>query len=277
MSEVTPVYGIEATLEWPELQVVPKVTIACKTDLGLVRENNEDKFEYFLPEDSARLAARGLLFVVCDGMGGHEAGQIASELASKRFIEGYMSNASPSAAVALRDAVRSANRIVHDVATAIPSRRGMGTTLSALALVQRSAWVAQVGDSRVYRLREGELEALTTDHTWVQETVDSGAMTQEEAEAHPYRHMLTRAIGTDRNVEPDVFEFDLLPGDVFLLCSDGLTNHVPENVIAERLGLEGVSDACASLIQQALAGGGSDNATALVVRVDSLESIAGDA
>lgn len=271
MEETTAEYAVQELAPRVALQVRPSVTVAAKTDLGRVRENNEDKFEYFLPSSDDALASRGLIFVVCDGMGGHEAGQIASELACKTFIEVYRNHPAEDPGEAARSAAASANRFVLDVARAVPSRRGMGTTLSALMIVQDRAYVAQVGDSRVYRLRNEELVQLTTDHTWVEETVAMGTMAREEAERHQYKHVLTRAIGTEAEVRTDIFEEGVSVGDVYLLCSDGLTNHVSDDEIERTLAASGPSEASWALVTKALLGGGSDNTTVIVVRVDGLE------
>lgn len=251
------------------LKCVPKVTVACKTDIGCVRENNEDKFEYYLPESEPLLAVRGLVFVVCDGMGGHAAGQIASEIACKSFLYAYLHHESPDPEDAARTAVSHANRFVHDAALAIPERRGMGCTLSALMLVQDQAITAQVGDSRIYRLREEELTQLTAEHTFVEELVRSGLMDRETASRDPRSHVLTRAIGVETSVEPEITTRDLLPQDVFLLCSDGVTNLVSDDRIAEFLRLP-PSEAAWALVNTALQEGGHDNATAVVVRVDDI-------
>ncbi|MFN3684206.1 MAG: PP2C family protein-serine/threonine phosphatase [Fimbriimonadaceae bacterium] len=272
MDEITAEYQTEQLAPLPPLRVRPRVTVAAKTDLGRVRENNEDKFEFFLPEDEAALATRGLVFVVCDGMGGHAAGQIASELACKTFLDVYYNHPAAEPEPAIRSAVSAANRFVADVAQAVPARKGMGTTLSALILLQDQAYTVQVGDSRVYRLRDGALERLTRDHSWVEEAVRSKLMSREEAEVHPYRHMLTRAIG-NADDPPDIDLYDLREGDVFLLCSDGLTNHVSDESIAMMLGTFGPSEAAWRLVQAALADGGSDNCTVLVVRLDALERV----
>ncbi len=270
MDEITAEYQTEQLAALPPLRFRPRVTVAAKTDLGRVRENNEDKFEFFLPEDEAALATRGLVFVVCDGMGGHAAGQIASELACKTFLDVYFNHPSTEPEPAIRSAVSAANRFVADVAQAVPARKGMGTTLSALILLQDQAFTVQIGDSRVYRLRDGSLERLTRDHSWVEEAVRSKLMSRDEAEVHPYRHMLTRAIG-NADDPPDIDLYDLRVGDVFLLCTDGLTNHVSDESIAMMLSTCGPSEAAWRLVQAALADGGSDNCTVLVVRVDALE------
>ena len=166
--------------------------------------------------------------------------------------------------------VQAANRFVVDVGRAIPSRKGMGTTLSGLILLQDSAYVVQVGDSRVYRLRDGGLSMLTHDHTWVEEAIRAGMLRPEEAETHPYKHVLTRAIGSEGDVRPDVFTHEIKTGDLFLLCSDGLINHVDDASIAEILKSKTPADAAWNLVGQALLGGGSDNTTVLLVRIDDL-------
>lgn len=268
--ETTAEFEREELFAKKPLSVRLGVTVACKTDLGRVRENNEDKHEYFIPEDEGVLASRGMVFVVCDGMGGHAAGQIASELACKTFINVYLSHQGESPEDAAIAAVVASNRYVVDSARAIPARRGMGTTLSALALCEDSAITVQVGDSRVYRLRDSKLERLTCDHTFVEEQVKAGTLTREQAESHPYAHVLTRAVGVEEAVAPDVTRFDLLEGDVFLLCSDGLTGHVDDETIRKAL-QSAPSEAAWKLVSLALHGGGRDNCTVLIVRVDRLE------
>lgn len=274
MEDITAEYDLQELTAPVELKFRPRVTLAARTDLGRVRENNEDKFDFYMPEDERSLATRGLMFLLCDGMGGHAAGQIASEMACKKFIAEYLHYPSSDPEAAARTAVALANRFVLEVARTIPSRRGMGTTLSALLLIQDRAMVVQVGDSRIYRLRGEALERLTEDHTWVEEVVKAGIMVREDAEIHQNRNMLMRAIGVDEadSSRPDIFWYDLQPGDVFLLCSDGLTNHASDEQIGEYLKSD-PSDAAWKLVDAALAGGGSDNCTVLIVRVDRLESL----
>ncbi|MFZ4506573.1 MAG: PP2C family protein-serine/threonine phosphatase [Fimbriimonas sp.] len=272
MEEITAEYAVSTLSPAVELRAVARVTVACKTDLGRVRENNEDKFEYYIAEDNDTLAKRGLIFVVCDGMGGHAAGQIASELATKTFVEVYLNHPASEAPVAMDAAVVAADRFVTDVSIAVPGRKGMGTTLSSLILLQDEAYSVQVGDSRVYRLRDGALSPMTTDHTWVNEAIEKGIISEAERETHQYRHVLTRAIGaSDFRVQPDIRRFDLQEGDVYLLCSDGLLNHVPDPQIEAILKAHAPAEAAWKLVSTALLGGGSDNTTVMIVRVDSLE------
>lgn len=271
MEESTAEYAVSDLLPSAPLLYKPWVTIACKTDLGRVRENNEDKFEYYVPEDERTLATRGQVFIVCDGMGGHAGGQFASELTAKTFIDVYLNHPGEDLQASMRAAVVAANRYVVQVGTAIPARKGMGTTLSALILVQNQAHAVQVGDSRIYKLRAGKLEQMTLDHTWVEEATRAGMITAAEAENHPYKHVLTRAIGGDANVEPDIFSWEVEEGDTYLLCSDGLLNHVADPEILALM--EGISpsEAAWKLVAAALNGGGSDNTTVMIVRVDSVE------
>jgi len=273
MEETTAEFAVSEIAPVVPLRFRPKVTISCKTDLGRVRENNEDKFEYFLPSTDAQLASRGMVFVCCDGMGGHAAGQIASELTCKTFIEVYLHHPSEDCSVAATSAAVAANRFVLDVARAIPDRRGMGTTLSVLIIVQDRAVVVQVGDSRVYCLRDGKLTRLTQDHTWVEEACRNGELTYEEAQNHPYQHVLTRAIGSDETLQPDVEWRDVQSGDLYLLCSDGLINHVTDSQIEKTLSESGPSEAAWKLVGMALADGGSDNCTVLIVQVNDLEEV----
>jgi protein phosphatase len=270
MDEITAEYTTDQLREPAALRCTLGLTIACKTDLGRVRENNEDKFEYFLSEDPASLATRGQVFLVCDGMGGHAAGQIASELACKTYIDVYLNHGSPSPQLAAEAAVSAANRFVYDIATTIPGRKGMGTTLSALMLVQDQAIVAQVGDSRVYRLRGGAIQCLTQDHTWVDEAIKRGEITPDQASTHPYRHVLTRAIGTEPSVAPDILISEVMQGDTYLLCSDGVMNHVSDDQLQTMLDQNTPSRAAWKIVNSALMDGGSDNTTVIVVRVDSV-------
>lgn len=269
--EITAEYPVDALTEAPPLRACVHVTYGAKTDLGRVRENNEDKFEVHQPEDPRLLALRGHVYIVCDGMGGHNAGQIASELACKTFLDVYYNHPAADAQVAARAAVEAANRFVRQVGLAIPSRRGMGTTLTALILLQDQALWVQVGDSRGYVLREGTIRQVTPEHTWIDQAIRSGMLTPEEAATHPYQHVITRAIGTEDAVEADLVLEPVHEGDLFLLCSDGLTNHVSDEALRQAMGEFGPSEACWRLVGSALADGGSDNCTVVIVRVNRID------
>jgi protein phosphatase len=274
MEETTAEYSSGQLAPSTDLRVIPSITVACKTDVGRVREINQDKFEYFLTEDESLLASRGLVFLVCDGMGGHAAGQVASELALKTFIDVYLSHPASDPSAAARAAVQAANRFVMDNARAFPARRGMGTTLVALLVVQDQAIVVNLGDSRLYRLRNGELLQVTTDHTYPNELYRMGMIKEEEIATHPQHHVLTRAIGVEGSeIEPDIETLELKVGDTFMLCSDGITNHVTDEEISAIMSSHGPSSAAWKLVGQALVGGGTDNATAMVVRIDGLTEV----
>lgn len=269
MDEITAEYSASDFQLQVPMRVDLLTTVAARTDMGRVRENNEDKFEFFVAEGLKR-ASHGSVFLVCDGMGGHAAGQIASELGSKTFLDVYYQQTAPTAESRLLAAIQAANRHVLQAARAIPGYRGMGCTLSGVVLIQDAGYVVQVGDSRVYRLRQGVLDRLTEDHTWVDEALKNGIITAEEAPTHKYRHVLTRAIGTEDLIEPHVIPIGLETGDTFLICSDGVTNHVSDEQIGLVLEREPPSNAARELVNLALAGGGSDNATALIVRIDGM-------
>ena len=271
MDEITAEFGSEQLAPSAELRTRVRATVACKTDLGRVRENNEDKLEYYVSEDDAVLATRGSIYLVCDGMGGAAAGQIASELTSKTFIDVYLHHPSENPQIAMAAAVGAANRFVLDVSRAVPSRQGMGTTLSGLILIQDKAYIVQVGDSRIYRLREGELQQLTEDHSWVEEALKLKMITPAEAETHPYKNVITRAVGTEGDLSPDLFVHELAVGDIFMICSDGLIRHVDDPTIRQILGEHDPASAAWRLVGLALQNGGSDNTTVMIVRIDSLE------
>ncbi len=271
--DITAEYAPSELTQPAKLSTRVRLRVGAKSDLGRVRENNEDKFEYYIPQDDTVLAARGSAFLVCDGMGGHAAGQIASELAAKTFIDVYYSHSAEEPIEAIIAAIRAANRYVLDVGRSVQGRRGMGTTLTALIIRENSIWVGQAGDSRLYRLRDGNCERLTRDHTFVEESIRFGSMTKEEAEVHPHRHVLTRAVGAEDLLVPDVEKHDLRAGDRFILCSDGLTNHVSDAAIGDAMSRLGPSELAWFLIGLALQDGGSDNTTVLSVFVDGLDPV----
>lgn len=262
----------EVIREWEERadwarHIILQTTLGAKTDLGRIRENNEDKYEFFQPEDEDTLALKGAFYAVADGMGGHSAGQIASELALKTAVKAYYSDNSPLLEESLKSAVQQANAIIHDAARAIIERSGMGTTMTALVLRGDEAFIAQVGDSRCYRLRDGKFEQITEDHSWVQEQVKRGGMTKEEAEYSPYKNIITRSLGNQPTVEVDVFQEELEPGDVFLLCSDGLSGEVSDDEMRKALTDNSPSKAAMQLVELALDHGGRDNVTVLILAV----------
>ena len=234
---------------------------AALTDRGRKRPSNEDAFGYSV-EDG--------VYVVCDGMGGAAAGEIASSLAVDEMLRVLASrnqNGEAPLPDAAKQAVFAANQAIYSRAQRNHRLSGMGTTLVALTAEERHVWVLNIGDSRCYRLRNGHLEQLTLDHSLVEEQVRAGRMTQAEALRSPLRNVITRALGTQCRVTPDIFELEAEPGDLFLLCSDGLTRELTdpiiESLLANDLALE---EMCARLVNAAKKAGGHDNITCLLVR-----------
>jgi len=256
-----------------ELRVVPTVSFGAKTDIGRVRENNEDKHEFFLPEEVHQKAARGSTFIVCDGMGGAEAGQIASELATKTFLDVYYNHRSADPAEAAVAAAKAANRYVSDVSRSIPSRSGMGCTLTSLSFVQDEVVLAHVGDSRAYRVRNAQIEQISEEHTYVEDQVRMGTLTQAEAEDSPYKHILSRAVGAEPDVDPQVSRWPVEVGDIYIICSDGVSNELPNDKLLALASNGGPSAAAWRIVNDALLSGGRDNATAMVIRMDALTSL----
>jgi protein phosphatase len=251
-------------------KIVPVLKIAAKTDMGQVRENNEDKFEFYEPEDPSILAARGCVYAVADGIGGAQAGQIASELLLKTLIAGYYDNPSPDLVTALYESIVAANDRIHSLAQMIPERNGMGATLTATVFCEDRVIVAQVGDSRAYCLRNGTLFQITQDHSWVEEQVRAGVMTREDAESSPFKNVITRSVGAAPTVNPDFYEEQAQPGDIWVLCSDGLTAYASQDEIAAIVGSSPPSEAVRQFIEMANARGGRDNITAFVIAVRGL-------
>lgn len=230
------------------------------THTGLVRQNNEDAF-LLLPDIN--------LFAVADGMGGHAAGEVASNIAVDTLADLIgRSDQTKQPGKTLSAAVATANEKIFTQAKNQPSQQGMGTTLSALWVPGSAgrAYLAHVGDSRIYLYRHHQIKLITADHSFVSEMVRNGNITAEEAEHHPRRNMLTRALGAADSVEVDLLEMDLLPGDMLLGCTDGLSSLVSHQEIANILKHSGdLTTKLQQMVDLALARGGHDNVTALLV------------
>jgi serine/threonine protein phosphatase PrpC len=278
MQEITAEFSAEelgGAIPNEPLRIVPRVKFVARSEIGHARENNEDKFDFYEPDEEPLLAARGSVYLVCDGMGGHNAGQIASELAAKQFLHAYY-HLGGTAQEAARHAILQAHHYIAEMASKIPSRYGMGTTLTALILKQDEAILAHVGDSRCYRLREGVFEQLSRDHTLVARLVEQGILTPEQAKYHPQRNVIRQAVGVadpTEPLEPDIETFALQAGDLYLLCSDGLTDMVDDAEIEAILRDEPPTRAAWRLVDRALANGGRDNITVALVRVAALEGV----
>jgi PPM family protein phosphatase len=263
--------GSEAR-ETRQLEVPPpsafEIDASVQTDKGCVREINEDSGRMVRPSDPALLAAKGTLLVVADGMGGHSAGEVASQLAADVVTRLYYeTRAEPGQA--LRHSVEEANRRIHSAAAEDSAKHGMGTTCTALALCGGRAYAAHVGDSRLYMLRAGQLYQLSEDHSAVNEMVKLGIITKEQARTHEDKNVILRALGTTPEVEVSVLEpFDVREGDRYLLCSDGLHDLVLEDEIAAVLSeSEDTHAAGERLITMAKERGGHDNITVGIIAI----------
>jgi len=249
------------------------VEVAGKSDIGCVRKNNEDNLGW---------DASAGIFVVCDGMGGAAAGEVASKLAVdtllQYFRQGQQSGVYPPAgpptqglsprAQHLSSAIHMANAAIHDAGIKKSSQRGMGSTIVAVVFQENFYSIGHVGDSRIYLIRDGKIKQLTEDHSLVMEQVRRGLITKEEAEQSEMQNIIIRALGSEATVQPDLTDMVALPHDVLLLSSDGLTKHVKDErlreIIEEAPSLEA---ACEQLIKAAKDDGGDDNITCLLVRM----------
>ena len=232
------------------------------SDTGRQRRANEDA-----------CFARAPLFVVADGMGGAQAGEVASRLAVEAFEPGLDDDGPQSAEAALRDRIRLANERIHELAQSDRARQGMGTTITAAVVGEHDVAVAHVGDSRAYRLRDGAFERLTDDHSLVEELQRQGKLSAQEATHHPQRSIITRALGPEPSVEVDSATWPAEPGDVFLLCSDGLTSMVQDGDMAAVLReAPSMERAARALVAAANEAGGRDNITVVLFRLEEVAS-----
>jgi serine/threonine protein phosphatase PrpC len=251
-----------------------KLTIqaAGRTDVGVVRANNEDNFGYDVREG---------IFVVCDGMGGQAAGELASKIAVETVMNYFHQDNQKSdsqvlgrgfeevsdRANALANAIHLANQAIQDAAASNPGQAGMGSTIVAVCTGGTEFSIANIGDSRIYLIRGDAIQQLTSDHSLVMEQVRRGLMTLEEAEKSEMQNVIVRALGTEESVEPDLEDHEFVPGDVLMLCSDGLSRYVKDAAILELIrGNEDLEQACEKLIDAAKNGGSDDNITCLLVR-----------
>jgi serine/threonine protein phosphatase PrpC len=245
---------------------------AGKTDVGLVRKNNEDNFGYDI---------RNGIFVVCDGMGGQAAGELASKIAVDTVLGHFNQQERGDGsevlgrgfaevserANALANAVQLANKAIREVSARDSGSAGMGCTLVAVRVEGNLFSIAHVGDSRIYLIRAGAIQQLTTDHSLVMEQVRRGLITLEEAEHFEMQNVIVRALGSEDSVEPDLADLSLEENDTLLLCSDGLSRYVKDNEMLDVIGrIDNLDDACAGLIEAAKTGGSDDNITCLLIR-----------
>jgi PPM family protein phosphatase len=246
----------------------PGIEIASLTDVGRQRTNNEDSYLYWEPDSDQEFSRKGRLAVIADGMGGYEGGQEASRLAVETVREVYDSAFEDDPQKALIAGFASAHTNIQRFAIEHPHFQGMGTTCTALSIVDSRLYFAHVGDSRLYLVRGETLSRLTRDHSYVGRLVESGIVRSEDAESHPQRHILTAALGSGREVNPDFPESPLAleDGDQLMLCTDGLWSLVGENEVAAVIHANSPAESCLALIKLALDRGAPDNVTAVVLR-----------
>ena len=241
---------------------------AMLSDRGRVRSDNEDCAAYVLPRPGDATDRRPALAIVADGMGGHAAGEVASRIACEIVLRRALAGgATPP--VLMREAIAQANTAILDEAARDDALAGMGTTLTVVLLVDGRAYLGHVGDSRAYILRGHRLHRLSRDHSLVAEMVRLGQLSAAAARTHPNRNVIYKAVGTNPELEPAIYDRGLpvRPGDRLLLCSDGLTDLVPEPVIARELDGHEPLETCRNLVQRALDAGGHDNVTVGVFHV----------
>ena len=255
------------------------VTLGARSDIGMTRSANEDAFCALAGPDAP--AGADALLAVADGMGGHKAGEVASEMAIRGLVarlsrDGVAAQVTGGLVQALQLTIGELNAEIHRAGSR-PETRGMGTTLTAAVITGRALTIGHVGDSRAYLLRDGELQQLTQDHSWVAEQVAGGVLTPAEAEVHPWRNILTRAIGVEPGVQVDGMTVEVTKGDLLLVCSDGVHALVRDDEISGLLAGGGPQSSSREIVDLANAKGGIDNITVVVARIDSVNSREGPA
>ena len=231
--------------------------VGIKSDVGNVRELNED-YAAFIEDE------RFKIYLVADGMGGHNAGEIASKLAVKSIIR-YLLEHSEEDENILLNAVKYANNEIYEISQKNDKCKGMGTTITGCFIKGDMIQVVNVGDSCCFSIKDNEIKKVTKDHSWVQELIDAGAITEEEGRVHPKKNIITRALGTNSSVKIDIFNIDKNESSMFLLCSDGLSNEVQKEEMVEIVNrYKNFNEACEKLVDLAKARGGKDNITVLL-------------
>jgi serine/threonine protein phosphatase PrpC len=244
-----------------------RLVVAQRTDVGRKRQHNEDNVAYIIPKDEQLLARKGALFIVADGMGGHAAGEVASEIAVSTVCNLYYQNTDPDVPANLVSAIRYANLAIYQSARENQQQSGMGTTCVTAVLRGETAFVANVGDSRAYLVRRGMVKQVTQDHSWVMEQIQMGNLSEEEARTHEMRNVITRSLGPFPDVDVDIFAEQLEEGDALVLCSDGLSGMMTDIDILRIVESFSPQESVIQLLEYANAQGGADNITAIVIRV----------
>ncbi len=251
------------------MRVRPGVELASLSDVGCQRENNEDRYSYWESPSDEQFALKGRLAIVADGMGGYEGGQEASRIAVEAIEEVYANGIGGDPRSWLLEGFQTAHHRIQEYADKNPDLQGMGTTCTAIALLDHLLYYAHVGDSRLYLVRDSLVSRLTHDHSYVGRLVESGIIRAEEAESHPQRHILTAALGAGNNVIPDAPEqpVSLQSGNVLVLCTDGLWGLLTDQEIQDAIAEKSPDDICRTLVETAKQRGGPDNITVQVLRV----------
>jgi protein phosphatase len=253
----------------PQRRLVIRAVL--RTDVGLVRSENQDFGTYTTAEEEQESHPGGRLLIVADGMGGHRGGATASRLAAETVKAQYLGSETADIPAALKESLVRANARIFSEAQSNPELRGMGTTTSVLAVRGDQGWLAHVGDSRIYLVRDDDIRQLTDDHSLVATMVREGLLTSAEAENHPRRNVLQRSMGVAEEVEVDVRgPIEIQPGDTFILCSDGLHGLVKENELKE-IAKKPIEAAADEFLRRALERGAPDNVTVIVARVENAE------
>jgi len=253
-----------------------RLAAAALTDVGRKRERNQDNIIEYIPPEQDELNEKGALFVVCDGMGGHAAGEVAAELGVKTIREVYFATRDEDVISAIARAVKTANETIYARARSHPEYSGMGTTCVALIINGGRAYIVNIGDSRAYIARDGKVRQVTQDHSWVAEQVRMGMLTEEQARVHTHRNVITRSLGTQPTITADLFVETLHDGDRILLCSDGLHGYVDEQLLIRDILAQNTPEMTTrQLIDMANENGGPDNISAIIVDVLEAPEVVG--
>ena len=252
------------------MKVRPGIELAGLSDVGCQRENNEDRYAYWEPADDQTFLLKGRLAIVADGMGGYEGGQEASRIATEAIEEVYADTVVGDPRSWLLAGFQTAHTRIQQFGAKYTDLQGMGTTCTAVALLDHQLYYAHIGDSRLYLVRNSSVSRLTHDHSYVTRLVENGIIRAEEAESHPQRHILTAALGAGASVTPDCppEPISLHSGDVLVLCTDGLWGLLSDQEIQETVTGKTAEESCHALVETAKQRGGPDNITVQVLRVD---------
>jgi serine/threonine protein phosphatase PrpC len=251
------------------MKVRTGIEVSSQSDIGCLRQSNEDSFGYWEPEDDEQFLRKGRLAIVADGMGGYEGGQEASRLAVETLVAAYRDFGGDDPQTALIEALQAAHEEIRQYSFAHPELRGMGTTCTAAAIVQDALYYVHVGDTRLYLIRDGRITRVTRDHSYVGRLVESGMISPEEAENHPQRNILTAALGTNPDLIMDSpgRPEPLRPEDVLVICCDGLWGVVRDGEILDAVENKSAEQAGRQLIELARERGGPDNITVEILRL----------